>query len=67
MDKKFSLDSRKYNIISQITSFENEKVIEKIEDFLCLIKLQSKYDKNLDFSDERTEYPKNIFIEHNFE
>jgi len=65
-EREISLESRKYSIISQITDFENEKVIQRIEDFLYLISLQTKYDKKLHVLDNDLDLPKNIFIEQNF-
>lgn len=64
MENEISLESRKYNIISQITNFENEKIIQKIEDFLYLLNLQKLYDTNLYNSENEDDTPDNLFIEH---
>ncbi len=44
MDNSISIEQRKYNLINQITNFQNEKVIEKLEDFFYLIRQQAKFD-----------------------
>lgn len=64
MNKEISLENRKYNLISQITNFDNEKIIQKIEDFIYLIKLQKMYDENLNNKEDNN--PDNLFIEHQF-
>ncbi len=64
MEREISLESRKYNIISQITNFENENIIQKIEDFLYLINLQKLYDSKLLNPDNDDDFPTNMFIEH---
>jgi hypothetical protein len=64
MEREISLESRKYNIITQITNFENENIIEKIEDFLYLLNLQKLYDNRLYNSGNDDDSPSNLFIEH---
>jgi len=66
MDRENNIEARKYNLISQITSFENEKLLEKIEDFFYLIKQQSKFDSRFNDHEAGSDGPNNLFIEQLF-
>jgi len=64
MDKDNNIEARKYNLITQITSFENEILLQKIEDFFYLIKQQSKFDPS--YNQHDNEGQNNLFIEQLF-